>query len=239
MPGKSDASGRGSGPAVDRLVADAEEILGPVQLVDDLTFSNKATVVRLRVAGGATMIAKQPRRREMFVRELEALRLLPATVRPALLASGPDLFVVEDLGPGPSLADLLLGDEPNAAGGALMGWAETLGHAQAATLREGQAAAPEEIPAGLEGLKRLSAELDVEVGAGVEDDAALIAATLARRGSMARVLPERYVSRQQPSLRRRVGPARRLRGRRLEARGPGGRLLPGTVLHVLVRRPPA
>lgn len=42
------------------------------------------------------MIAKQPRRREMFVRELEALRLLPATVRPALLASGSDLFVVED-----------------------------------------------------------------------------------------------------------------------------------------------
>ena len=55
-------------------------------------------MVRLRVPGGTTMIAKQPRRREMFVRELEALRLLPATVRPALLASGSDLFVVEGLG---------------------------------------------------------------------------------------------------------------------------------------------
>ena len=182
MAGKSETSGRGSGPAVDRLIADAEEILGPVQLVDDLTFSNKATVVRLRVAGGATMIAKQPRHQEMFLRELEALRLLPATVRPALLASGSGLFIIEDLGSGPSLADLLLGDEPYAAERALVGWAETLGYALRATLREGQAAPPEEIPAGVEGLKRLSAELHVEVGAGVDDDAALIAATLARPG---------------------------------------------------------
>ena len=182
MAGKSDDSGRGPGPAVDRLIADAADLLGPVQLVDDLTFSRKATVVRLRVAGGTTMIAKQPRRREMFVRELEALRLLPPTVRPALLASSSDLFVIEDLGSGPSLADLLLGNEANAAEQALMGWAETLGHALRATLREGQAAAPEEIPAGVEGLKRLSAQLDVEVGAGVDDDAALIADTLARTG---------------------------------------------------------
>lgn len=153
-----------------------------MELVDDLTFSSKATVVRLRVAGRATVIAKQPLHRELFVRELEALRLLPPTVRPALVASGTDLFVVEDLGPGPSLADMLLGGDPDAAERALVGWARTLGDALRATLRKGQGAAPEELPAGMEGLKRLSAALDVDVGGGVDDDAALVASTLARPG---------------------------------------------------------
>ena len=213
-------------------MADAADLLGPVLLVDDLTFSNKATVVRLRVAGGTTMIAKQPRRREMFVRELEARRLLPATVRPALLASSSDLIVVEDLGSGPSLADLLLANEQNVAEQALLGWAETLGHSLRATLREGQAPAPEDIPAGVEGLKRLCAELDVEGGAGVDDDAALIADTLARTGP-SDTCPDNNRVAADGSV------------RLFDFEGAGwrhaalDRLLPGTVLHVLVRRPSA
>ena len=182
MPGNVDPPSHPPAPAVDRLLRDAGTLLGPVELVGDLTFSSKATVARLRVPGGGTVVAKQPRDPATYRRELEALRTLPESVRPALLACGGGVFVLEDLGPGPSLADLLLGDDPEAAERALLGWAATLGEALRATLGHGQGPAPEDLGDGAAELRQLAAELDVPVPRGLDDDVALIASTLAAPG---------------------------------------------------------
>ena len=42
------------------LLESAASLLGPVDLVDDLTFSDKALVARLRITEGATVVAKRP-----------------------------------------------------------------------------------------------------------------------------------------------------------------------------------
>ncbi|HEY6744850.1 MAG TPA: hypothetical protein VI357_03945 [Mycobacteriales bacterium] len=87
------------------------------------------------------------------VRELAALRLLagvPGVVRLLAESGDPPVLVLEDLGPGPSLADALLGSDPAAAQAALDGWAGTLGAVQAATAGLGAAFA-----AGLAELSRL------------------------------------------------------------------------------------
>lgn len=182
MAGTADPPPHPPAPAVDRLLGYAGALLGDVELVGDLTFSSKATVARLRVPGGGTVVAKQPRDPVAYLRELEALQLLPESVRPALLACGGGVFVLEDLGPGPSLADLLLGDDPVAAEKGLLAWAATLGQALRATLCEGQGPAPEDLGEGVEELRRLAAELEVPVPAGLDDDVALIASTLAAPG---------------------------------------------------------
>lgn len=76
-------------------------------------------------------------------REEAALRLLTARAVPGavrLLAAGsdPPLLVLDDLGPGPTLADRLLGDAPRAAETSLLAWAGTLGsfHARTTGLRD-------------------------------------------------------------------------------------------------------
>src|SRR5688572_8113988 len=61
--------------------------------------------------------------------------VLPGDTRPALLAAGQGTIVMEDLGSGPSLADLLLDDDRGAAECALLAWAGPLGRALAATRR--------------------------------------------------------------------------------------------------------
>ena len=167
---------------IDALLESAASLLGPVHLVDDLTFSNKAHVARLRVRGGTTVVAKRPVEPAAFARELQALRLLPEAVRPALEAAGDDLLVIEDLGPGPSLADLLLGDDPAAAEAALVAWAGTLGQALRPTMRHGTPEEPEGLEAGLDEVRLLASALDVPVPAGVDDDVASIASMLARPG---------------------------------------------------------
>lgn len=109
------------------LLESSASLLGPVELIDDLTFSNKAQVARLRVRDGTTVVVKRPVDPAAFGRELQALRLLPEAVRPGLVAAGDDVLVLQDLGPGPSLADVLLGHDAAAAEAALMTWAGTLG----------------------------------------------------------------------------------------------------------------
>lgn len=80
--------------------------------------------------------------RDRFVRERTALRLashhdLPGTVRLLGACEDPALVVLEDLGDGPSVADLLLGDDPVAAEQAVQDWATTVGRLQAASTQLG------------------------------------------------------------------------------------------------------
>ncbi|MGH2915730.1 MAG: hypothetical protein ACRDMX_12170 [Solirubrobacteraceae bacterium] len=76
--------------------------------------------------------------RDGFVRERAALSLvadhrLPGAVRMLGCCEDPPLVVLEDLGHGPSVADLLLGDVPEQAERALVDWAATVGRLQAAS----------------------------------------------------------------------------------------------------------
>jgi hypothetical protein len=164
------------------LLEDAASLLGPVDLIDDLTFSNKAQVARLRVAGGETVVAKRPVDPGAFARELQALRVLPAAVRPRLVAAGHDLLVMEDLGTGPSLADLLLGRDRVAAEAAVMAWAAALGQALHPTMHHGTPEEPDGLVDGLEEMRQLAAALDVPMPAGVDYDVASITSMLARPG---------------------------------------------------------
>jgi hypothetical protein len=80
--------------------------------------------------------------RDRFVRERAALGLvthhdLPGTVRLLGAREDPSLVVLEDLGGGPSVADLLLGDDPVAAEQAVKDWATTVGRLQAASTQLG------------------------------------------------------------------------------------------------------
>lgn len=167
---------------MERLLADATSLLGPVALVDDLSFSSRAAVARLHLEGGGTVVVKLPFSAEARSREVEAMRTLPAFVRPALLATGERILVMEDLGLGPSLADLLLGDDTGAAEAGLLAWAHTLGTALRPTLRHGPEQEPEGMEEGLTELARLAGALGVAMPIGVDDDAALVASTLARPG---------------------------------------------------------
>ncbi len=81
-----------------------------VELVEDLTFSNRAVVARVRIGGG-TAIVKQPRHADALAHELAAFANLPREARPEMLANGDGFVVMEDLGEGPSLADVLLGND--------------------------------------------------------------------------------------------------------------------------------
>lgn len=80
--------------------------------------------------------------RDRFVRERTALSLagdhgLPGTVRLLGYCDDAPLVVLEDLGDGPSVADLLLADDPVAAGQAVQDWASTVGALQAASAQLG------------------------------------------------------------------------------------------------------
>jgi hypothetical protein len=77
----------------------------------------------LRRSDGATVIAKRPAEELGLRSELAAYTLLPADTRADLLAEGQGVLVMEDLGNGPSLADLLLGPDADAATAGLLAWA--------------------------------------------------------------------------------------------------------------------
>ncbi|HEY3140944.1 MAG TPA: phosphotransferase [Acidimicrobiales bacterium] len=104
--------------------------------------STRAHVVRVRFGGGDTAIVKRPRQvatgservddmRSLFLAErtgLELLAAMPESPTPTLLAvdDTADLLVMEDLPPGPSIAELLLGDDWNAAEEGVVELARTL-----------------------------------------------------------------------------------------------------------------
>ena len=119
--------------SIDATLAAAEVAWGrPVELVDDLSFSTRATVLRI-AADGKTAVAKRLVDQRAHELELTALETLPGGSRPELLGHGVDVIVMSDLGDGPSLADILLGDDRRRAEGALLEWARTLGRISKAT----------------------------------------------------------------------------------------------------------
>ena len=131
----------------------------PVRLADaeDLGGSSRSTVLRVRVAENPfslprTLVLKHYRATPAgpvttqcdatasFRFEAASFQLVTALpfedrVTPTLVANDPEnrLLVIEDLGRCASLADKLHGDDPKVAERALLGWARSLGHLQAAT----------------------------------------------------------------------------------------------------------
>ncbi len=119
----------------------------PVRLADaeDLGGSERSVVMRVRVAETPfelprTLVLKhygehpEWERSDPFAHEAASCQLataLPPEIRvgPELIAHDPQerLLVLEDLGKGSTLADVLFADDPRAAERALLGWARSLG----------------------------------------------------------------------------------------------------------------
>lgn len=143
MPGSAEVSD---------TVGTAEAVLtrrtgAPVRLADpeDLGGSDRSVVMRVRVAESPfelprTLVLKHygsaplSRSSDPFAHEAASCQLataLPPEIRvgPELVAQDSDqrLLVLEDLGRGSTLADVLFGDDPRAAERALLGWARALG----------------------------------------------------------------------------------------------------------------
>ena len=104
------------------------------ELVTDLTFSDRAAVHRVRRPDGTTVIVKRHREPASRAGEVRALSTFPPGTAPALIDHDDERIVMEDLGDGPSLADLLLGYDHDLARDALIGWAKTLGRIAAETV---------------------------------------------------------------------------------------------------------
>ena len=171
----------GAPSQLDDLAEAVARITGrPAKLVADLSFSSRAVVGRIALDRGETVIAKRPRERSALDRELTALQLFPPRTRPALVASGEGVFILEDLGNGPSLADLLLGTERRPAEQALYAWAAALGTALAATLRFGAPVERTHAYETLDPLIGLAEDLGTSLPAGLDGDAAAIDAAIAQ-----------------------------------------------------------
>lgn len=100
----------------------------------ELASSNRTVVLRCHTAAAGTVIVKsyRPGRegREGFSAEAAGLEFTTGTgIGPDLLATDPErlLIVMSDLGAAPSLADALLGSDPEAAGKQLLEWARACG----------------------------------------------------------------------------------------------------------------
>ncbi|MEV7712835.1 hypothetical protein [Streptomyces sp. NPDC088270] len=117
-----DDAGEGAG----RAVKAAAEALGD-SLSDPVGLGHRSTVLRCRSARYGTVLVKAYSERTAFVTEASALAL--GAGGPELLAVDADhpLVVMADLGQGPSLADVLLGDDAEAAEERLLAWARELG----------------------------------------------------------------------------------------------------------------
>ncbi|GAA3040366.1 hypothetical protein GCM10020229_59510 [Kitasatospora albolonga] len=131
---------------MDAILRAGGEVLGarlsePV----DLGGSRRSTVVRCRTDGGGTVVVKAFGDGEHALRGFtaEAAGLSLGLAGPGLLGVHEELplLVMEDLGEAPTLADVLLGDDPRAAGEGLLAWARGLGRLAAASVpRRGELA---------------------------------------------------------------------------------------------------
>lgn len=159
--------------SVEQMMAEATELLPQAAFVEDLTTSGRSHVARIR-ANGETFIAKRHSELDALNCEVEALRVLPAQYRPELIAVGARVVVMEDFGPGESLADLLLGADPNRAEAGLLTWATTLGAAIKPSVRPGVATVSFEMETRVEGLRLLADDFGVPIEDGVLDEIAAI-----------------------------------------------------------------
>ncbi|MBO3101045.1 phosphotransferase [Cellulomonas fengjieae] len=102
----------------------------PVTDPEPLAGSDRSTVLRCSVPGGTVVVKKYPEgTSSSFAREVAGLAALDHT--PDLLAVDREhgIVVMTDLGTGPTLADLLLGEDPAAAWAGALEWVEALGDA--------------------------------------------------------------------------------------------------------------
>ena len=163
--------------SLDALMGEVADLMPGAVMVEDLTNSGRAALARIEV-DGATYVAKRHETTEAFGNEVEALRTLPPDVRPALISVGQRVVVMEDLGPGESLADLLLGDDPARAREGLLLWATTLGCALRPTMREGQRAKPLDLADEVAALATLADHFDVAAPTALGDDVSRLVAPL-------------------------------------------------------------
>lgn len=162
---------------VAETVALAAAALGlrPDGLVDpaELGGSDRSVVLRCRrTDDGTTVVVKRHVGTDPGDHRSERVGLGIIAGAPRLLGEDPAhrLLVLDDLGEGPTLADLLLGDDAAVAWEGALGWARTLGSSVAATAPQAADAARTLAAAGVEpwhatsavrdGVARLSALLD-------------------------------------------------------------------------------
>jgi hypothetical protein len=120
----------------------ARTAFGGVSLVATATLRNRPgwSVERLALAtsaGARSVIAKTARARERAALEVLTDANVPAVPRLLAACDDPALVLIEDAGPGASVADRLMGDDPGRATAAVLRWAEAVARIQAATLRMG------------------------------------------------------------------------------------------------------
>jgi hypothetical protein len=121
----------------------ARALLPDVRLVavERLGGNDRAAVHRVRAerpeGPDTSLIVKQYiQSGEGWVRETAALSVLPPSVRaPRMVTAGaePPILITQDVGKGSSLADALLGKDPDAAFAALCAWAESIAALHVAT----------------------------------------------------------------------------------------------------------
>ncbi|WP_436764161.1 hypothetical protein [Streptosporangium sp. V21-05] len=124
---------------MDTILRAASEVVG-VELSDpvDLGGSPRSVVLRCRTASGGSVVVKKygtdPEGLRAFTGEAAGLSL--GLAGPELLGvdDSVPLLVMEDLGSAPTLADVLLGDDPRAALDGLTTWARGLGRLSAASV---------------------------------------------------------------------------------------------------------
>jgi hypothetical protein len=122
-----------SGVLDDRALTAAASAAGlsPLRFERQLGGSDRSQVCRVADADGTTYVVKQylSRGGGTYAREPAALEALAGTgVGPRLLGSShdPDLVVLADLGSHPTVADALLGRDPDAASAAVDGWVDAI-----------------------------------------------------------------------------------------------------------------
>jgi hypothetical protein len=89
--------------------------------------------------GVRSVIAKAARPRERAALEVLTAANVPAVPRLLAISESTPVVLMEDLGTGPSVADRLLGDDPDEAAAAVVRWAEAVARLQGVTLRLGPA----------------------------------------------------------------------------------------------------
>jgi Phosphotransferase enzyme family len=124
---------------------DARALLPGVRLepVETLTAGDRSEVRRVRAEWPGrpptTLVVKAfENAGEGWVRETAALTVIAGRASVGrLIAAGasPPIVIMSDAGGGPSVADALLGADPDEAGRAVLLWAETIGRLHAATTR--------------------------------------------------------------------------------------------------------
>ena len=190
--------------------AAVEDVVGEA-IVDEALVWDRAHVVRVRTAGGGSFVVKRPRAaddadaRTGLLQERVGLQLLggmPGSPAPRLVGvgtgDGAEVLVLEDLPPGPSVADALLGRDRDLAETAVVALAEALADVAAWTRGRDDEHRRLRAEAGLDsdrphrwaeltsrgvaGLTEAATELGAAVTDGLEDEAAAVVERLTGPG---------------------------------------------------------